>query len=325
MRIAHQWLAGMTGWVAAGASALAQESISFTGIQALTNQEIRLTLTAPPGSNYRIETTTDWRQWDNLLTARGVGTAQHLDSAAPWLEARLYRAREVTEAGALTGDHLATADGDLVIHPINHASLVLQWNGRMIYVDPVGGGSAYQGLAKADLILITHDHSDHFHAATIEAVRQTNSVLLVSSRVHSSLGAAPRAQAQSLTNGAFVEVLGLRVEAVPAYNLTASNHPKGVGNGYVLTVGGKRVYFSGDTEDIPEMRALANIDVAFLCMNTPYTMTVAKAASAVQQFRPKVVYPYHYRNADGTFADLELFRRLVSTTAGVEVRRRNWY
>jgi L-ascorbate metabolism protein UlaG (beta-lactamase superfamily) len=125
-----------------------------------------------------------------------------------------------------------------------------------------------------------------------------------------------------LTNGAATEIAGVAVTAVPAYN---ANHPKGAGNGYVLTLGGRRIYFSGDTEDIPEMRALENIDVAFVCMNLPFTMTVAKASSAVRAFRPRVVYPYHYRNSDGTFADLNAFRRQVGTDLGVEVRLRKWY
>jgi L-ascorbate metabolism protein UlaG (beta-lactamase superfamily) len=111
----------------------------------------------------------------------------------------------------------------------------------------------------------------------------------------------------------------------PAYNLTTSNHPKGNGNGYILSLGGKLLYVSGDTEDTPELRALRNIDVAFLAMNVPYTMTVAKAVSAVREFRPKVVYPYHYRNADGSFADLEAFKRQVGTDLGIEVRLRKWY
>ena len=112
---------------------------------------------------------------------------------------------------------------------------------------------------------------------------------------------------------------------MPAYNLTSSYHPKGVGNGYVLTLGGRRVYLSGDSEDIPEMRSLQDIDVAFVCMNVPFTMPVDKASSAVRDFRPRVVYPYHYRNQAGSLADLSGFKRQVGNDLGSEVRLRNWY
>ncbi len=116
--------------------------------------------------------------------------------------------------------------------------------------------------------------------------------------------------------------LNLSVEAVPAYN---ANHPEGVGNGYVLTIGGRRIYFSGDTGDIPEMRALPDIDVAYVCMNVPFTMTVAQASSAVRAFRPAVVYPYHFRNQDNTRANTNLFKTQIGTDLGIEVRLRTWY
>jgi L-ascorbate metabolism protein UlaG (beta-lactamase superfamily) len=123
-----------------------------------------------------------------------------------------------------------------------------------------------------------------------------------------------------LTNGAAAELLGLKVEAVPAYNRTSTFHPKGVGNGYVVTIGGKRLYVSGDTEDVPEIRALRDIDVAVVCMNLPYTMTVAQAASAVRELRPAVVYPYHSQGSD-----LNQFKRLAGADLGIEVRLRKWY
>ena len=126
-----------------------------------------------------------------------------------------------------------------------------------------------------------------------------------------------------LANGETKSVAGVSIEAVPMYNLTADRlkyHNKGRGNGYVVMVGGKRVYISGDTEDIPEMRALKNIDVAFICMNLPYTMTEEQAASAVREFKPKIVYPFHYRGSD-----VEKFKRLVGEDSGVEVRLRDWY
>jgi L-ascorbate metabolism protein UlaG (beta-lactamase superfamily) len=128
-----------------------------------------------------------------------------------------------------------------------------------------------------------------------------------------------------LANGANADAIGLNVAAVPAYNLTNSNHPQGVGNGYVLTMGGRRIFISGDTEDVPEIRSLAKIDVAFLCMNIPFTMNITKAASTVRQMKPKVIYPYHFRNQDGTYADLTSFRQQVGTDLGIEVRVRTWY
>jgi L-ascorbate metabolism protein UlaG (beta-lactamase superfamily) len=141
--------------------------------------------------------------------------------------------------------------------------------------------------------------------------------------VAKQLPADLQSRATVLTNGETKTVAGITITGVPMYNTTAarmSYHSKGRGNGYVVAFGDKRVYLSGDTEDIPEMRALKNIDVAFVCMNLPYTMTVDQAASAVREFKPKIVYPYHSRNSD-----VEKFKTLVGTDAGVEVRLRDWY
>ena len=132
-----------------------------------------------------------------------------------------------------------------------------------------------------------------------------------------------RKQTTALANGETKSLHEIKIEAVPMYNLTPERlkfHNKGRGNGYVLTLGGKRVYISGDTEDIPEMRALKNIDIAFVCMNLPYTMDVNQAAGAVREFRPRIVYPYHYRGSD-----VEKFKSLVGNDRGVEVRLRDWY
>jgi L-ascorbate metabolism protein UlaG (beta-lactamase superfamily) len=193
-----------------------------------------------------------------------------------------------------------------------HATAVLEWNGKMIYNDPdddTAYAATYLGLPKADLILVSHSHGDHFSASKIDAVRGPAAVIIAPQSVYNGL--SPTASVQGLT-----------VEAVPAYN---ANHPRPTCNGYVLTIGGKRLYFSGDTGDIPEMRTLSDIDVAFLCMNVPFTMTVDQAAAAVRVFRPRVVYPYHYRNQDGTFANLNRFKSLVGIDLGVEVRLRKWY
>ena len=141
------------------------------------------------------------------------------------------------------------------------------------------------------------------------------------------LPAGAWAEVKVLANGASTSWQGVTIEAVPMYNLDPQKqkfHPKGRGNGYLLTLGGKRVYIAGDTEDIPEMRALENIDVAFVCMNLPYTMNVAAAADAVLEFQPMVVYPYHYRGTDG-MSDLGEFRSLVASNAAIDVRVLAWY
>jgi L-ascorbate metabolism protein UlaG (beta-lactamase superfamily) len=225
--------------------------------------------------------------------------------------------------GAAPPEKLPAAGGDITLHPINHATLTLEWNGKTVYVDPVGDAAAFASAPGPDLIVITHIHGDHFSGATLTKVAVAKTKLLVPPSVAEKMPEALKAQTTALTNGETVTVAGIEVEAVPAYNLTparANFHPKGRDNGYVITLGGKRLYFSGDTEDVPEMRALKNIDAAFLAMNLPYTMDVAKAADAVKAFKPAVVYPYHYRGAD-----LQEFKRLVGTEAGVEVRLRDWY
>ena len=224
---------------------------------------------------------------------------------------------------SLAGDSIATKSGNLVIHPINHATLALGWNDLTIYVDPVGGAAAFADLPQPDLILLTDIHGDHLSADTLKAVAGKKTTLVAPPAVAEQLSADLRQRTTVLTNGQTQSLLGLKTEAIPAYNLTAERlkfHAKGRGNGYVLTFADKRVYLSGDTEDIPEMRALKNIDVAFLCMNLPYTMTIEQAASAVREFCPKIVYPYHYRGSD-----LKRFRKLVGDDLGTEVRLRDWY
>ena len=225
--------------------------------------------------------------------------------------------------GAPTPDTIATEDGALKIFPIKHATLALQWKERTIYVDPVGGTKAFQGLPKPDLILVTDIHGDHFNKETLAELLSPNTKLVCPAAVAEQMTPDLRNSATILTNEQTGEFLGVKVEAIPMYNLTAERlrfHTKGRGNGYVVTLGGKRIYLSGDTEDIPEMLALKNIDVAFVCMNLPYTMTVEQAARAVRAFKPRVVYPYHYRGSD-----VNKFKELVGTDVGVEVRLREWY
>jgi len=308
---------GLVGW----ACLQAQQPPQFTRIQSLTNREIRLELSAATLPKYRIDTADQLGPWTPLVTLAGATSLLHTDSAAPFLPSRFYRAEELTATNVMTGDHLVTSVGDVVIHPVYHASLVLSWDDRTIYVDPGDTASRFTGLPRADLILLTHEHSDHYFAATVNTVKGSNAVILATSVVYAAMPSNLKALTTVLTNGATTSFLAMTIDAVPAYNLTSTHHLQGRGNGYILTLGGTRIYLSGDTEDIPEMRALSGIDVAFLCMNLPYTMTVSQAVSAVREFQPKVVYPNHYSltaNATG-------FKSQLGTDLGIEVRLRKWY
>jgi L-ascorbate metabolism protein UlaG (beta-lactamase superfamily) len=226
-------------------------------------------------------------------------------------------------ADKLTGDVVPATGGDVIIHPINHATFAMSWSNKVIYADPVGGANRFDGLPRPDLILLTHAHSDHFSVETLQAVAGEKTVLVAPPSVAGLLPEKLRAQTTVMTNGETKIVAGISIEAVAAYNTTPAHaqfHPKGAGNGYVVTLGNRRIYVSGDTEDIPELRALKNIDVAFICVNQPYTMTEEQAADAVRVFKPKIVYPYHSRGSD-----LEKFKSLVVADSGIEVRLRNWY
>ncbi|MEM9362580.1 MAG: MBL fold metallo-hydrolase [Bacteroidota bacterium] len=214
------------------------------------------------------------------------------------------------------------------IFPIEHATAVLQWKDITIYVDPVGGKEAFINMPIPDLILITDIHGDHFSLQTLEALDTHNAKIMVPQAIADRMPDVFTPQIDVLHNGDSKERYGIHVEAIPMYNLRAEAlkfHPKGRGNGYLLDMEGKRIYFSGDTEDIPEMRALKNIDKAFVCMNLPYTMTVEKAADAVLEFSPKEVYPYHYRGKPDV-SDVDKFESLIaSKTKKITVVRLDWY
>jgi L-ascorbate metabolism protein UlaG (beta-lactamase superfamily) len=215
--------------------------------------------------------------------------------------------------------------GELTVYPVQHATLALSHGETTIYVDPVGGAEAFAGLARPDLVLITDTHGDHLDGTTVDAVATEGTVIVAPGAVAERLG--DREGTKVLANGETIELDGVSVEAIPMYNLTEERskfHSKGRGNGYVVTLGGQRIYISGDTEDIPEMRALEDIDVAFVCMNLPYTMEVEKAADAVLEFQPRVVFPYHYRGQGG-FSDVEKFREIVARNPKIEVRLSDWY
>jgi len=307
----------------------AQQAPLFTGIQPLTNKEARLILSASTGRSYRIEATTNVTDWAGLFTfPTNVTTSlQHTDSAAPYLPVRYYRAAQLTGSNIVSGDHLPTTNGDVILHPLFHASFVMQWNGKVIYNDPDDDPAylpTYQGLPRADLVLVSHDHGDHMSSSQIDAVRGPNALIIAPPYVYNNnLSAAQRLSAIALTNGASTNVLNLTVEAVPAYN--TPNHTPGRGNGYILTLGGKRIYISGDTGNTTNMQALANIDVAFICMNQSFTMNASAATNAVRAFRPKIVYPYHYRENGGAMTNAPLFKQWLGTDLGIEVRLRKWY
>lgn len=216
------------------------------------------------------------------------------------------------------------ADGNLTVHPVQHASLYMDWDGKTIVVDPVGGADAFAAAGAPDLVLVTHEHPDHFDPATLSGILTSDSVLITNPSVFDKLPDELKTQAKQMANGDTMEVAGFTLTATPAYNTTEDRkqyHPEGRDNGYVLDDGTTRVYIAGDTEDIPEMRALENIDVAFVPMNLPYTMTEEQAADAVAEFVPKVVYPYHYRGSDTQkFADL-----VKKANDSVDVRLHDWY
>lgn len=214
------------------------------------------------------------------------------------------------------------------VTPISHATMVIDWGGTIIYVDPVGGAEAFSGLAKPDLILVTDIHGDHLSLETILAVNTENTRIIAPEAVADELRGDYNLQIEILYNGDISEQNGFKIEAIPMYNLREEAkkfHHKGRGNGYVIEKNKKRIYISGDTEDIPEMRALSEIDAAFVCMNLPYTMTVESAANAVLEFKPKTVYPYHYRGTDG-LSDVDHFKKLVKAgDKKIEVVQLDWY
>jgi L-ascorbate metabolism protein UlaG (beta-lactamase superfamily) len=212
----------------------------------------------------------------------------------------------------------------LGITPLHHATLLLTWQGKNIYVDPFHEAN-FAGLPKADVVFITDVHFDHMDPSALDMVKQPSMTVVAPPAVAKEL---PKEYTQVivLKNGDTQTVGSIGVTAIPMYNLArgpkpgALFHDKGRGDGYVLTFADKKVYLSGDTECTEEMRALKDIDVAFVCMNLPYTMPPAEAAACVKAFRPKVLYPYHYRDSD-----LGELTSALAPEKGIEVRLRSWY
>ncbi len=220
--------------------------------------------------------------------------------------------------GNFQTDILKTSQGDLEITFIGHGSLMFIFNGKVIHVDPFSKLAEYSKLPKADMLLITHEHRDHLDLKATEAVRTDKTVLVLTKTCAARLKGGI-----IMENGDTETVGGLKIEAVPAYNLVHMRsegvpfHPKGIGNGYVITFGDKRIYVAGDTENIPEMKKLERIDCAFLPMNLPYTMNPEMVADAAKAFKPKILYPYHYGDTDTSSLE-----QLMKNTQDVEIRIR---
>ena len=196
-------------------------------------------------------------------------------------------------------DIIKTELGELTITCIGHGTLMMACGGKVVHVDPWTKLADYSRLPKADIVLITHDHGDHLDAQAIDLIKKADTQILISKSCEGKIVGG-----MVMENGQTKDIAGLKIEAVPAYNLEHKRpdgqpfHPKGAGNGYVITFGKTRVYVAGDTENTPEVKALKGIDIAFLPMNLPYTMTPEMAADAVMGFKPKILYPYHFGQTD---------------------------
>ena len=220
-------------------------------------------------------------------------------------------------------DRIQTDEGDLVIHPVLHGTVIFEWNGNTVYVDPWGQANLYEEKPAPDVILITHPHGDHLSPETLASLNTENTAFYVPQSAADEMPEEYLEQTTVIANGETMEYESITIRAIPMYNLPeeGARHAKGWGNGYVLTMGGKEVYISGDTEGIPEMRNLEGIDVAFVCMNLPYTMDINQASDAVLDFEPAIVYPYHHRGQD-----IQEFKALVDAgEKNIEVRLKNWY
>lgn len=215
-------------------------------------------------------------------------------------------------------DVFDTNSGELAITFIGHGSLMFEFDGKVIHIDPSSREADYNKLPDADLVLITHHHGDHADPSAYGKIRTKNTTLIQTRLAQDKLG-----YGTILKNGESTKYGSIEIEALPAYNLVHKRkngeffHPKGSGNSYVLTIGGKRIFVGGDTENTPEMKALKNISIAFLPMNLPYTMTPEMVADAAKAFRPDILYPYHYGSTD-----VNELVKLMKDEKGVEVRVR---
>jgi len=227
----------------------------------------------------------------------------------------------------MAADTIPATGGNVVLTPMGHAHVQIEYAGKVIQIDPTGASNL--ATAKpADIVLVTDVHGDHMDPPSIDKVKKASTVYVAPKALE---GKFP-GKTDIIANGETKTVDGISIQGVASYNLTRGPaagqlfHDKGRGNGYILTLGGKRIYFAGDTECVPEIKALTNIDVAFLPMNLPYTMTPEEAAACAKAFKPKIVYPYHYRGMGATpEQNQQAFVAAMKGTAGIEVRTPNFY
>jgi len=216
-------------------------------------------------------------------------------------------------------DTIKTSEGNLTVTFIGHGSLMFEFGGKTIQVDPFGKLADYSAFPKADLVLITHDHFDHLDKEAIGRASSGSTEIVLNAAAAAKLG-----RGLVMANGETKKIMGIEIRTVPAYNLVHMRsegvpyHPRGIGNGYVITFGDKKVYIAGDTENTLEMKGLKGIDIAFLPMNLPYTMTPEMVADAAAAFRPTVLYPYHFGDTDTS-----MIEDLLAGEKGIEVRIRN--
>lgn len=224
-------------------------------------------------------------------------------------------------------DMTASGKNGVKIIPIEHASAIIPWNSDAIYTDPVGDAEAFAGQPAPRIILLTDIHGDHLSTSTLEAIAG-DATIVAPQAVKELLPETLASRAVVMRNGDTIDVQGFRIEALPMYNIPESAdafHTRGRGNGYVVEKDGFRVLIAGDTGNTPELRALRNIDIALIPMNLPYTMSVDDAAAAVLEFKPKTVYPYHYRGPNG-LADVQRFKQLVNEgDSRIDVVLAKWY
>lgn len=251
------------------------------------------------------------------LAAEGYQCVNLKGGIMAWKNAKMPVTTDTYEV-----DVFKTKSGKTVkFHALAHASIWMEYDGKNIFIDPVGklGDKTidYTAMPKADYLLVTHEHFDHFDKAVLALLTGEQTRFVTNQRCASMYG-----KGEVMANGDKLQLADdFTLEAVPAYNTTEGHlqfHPKGRDNGYVLTIDGLSIYVAGDTEDIPEMADIRNLDIAFLPCNQPYTMTTDQLVNAARMVKPKVLFPYHYGQTDVT--------RLPSQLQGngIEVRVRHY-
>lgn len=248
------------------------------------------------------------------------------------MEAGMSLSRAELVAGAPRDELIQTGIGAVSIFVVHHASFVLNVRGKYIFVDPAPLEEKpdtlveFSSLPKPDLILYTHGHCDHYSTAVLEAIVGPDTRIIAPAEVAAVIPEALRSQVLVMAYGGVASMFGVGIDAVPMYNMGPERpryHPKGMGNGYVLTIGGKRIYIAGDTDETPEISHLPDIDVAFVPLNLSHSDAIDATVRWVKTFKPSVVYPYHIRNKDGTLVDLETFATKVGSDSLVKLLR--WY